>query len=42
MGKMWNYYPQYFTKLAFLSVPYQPPAPFDLGESTTSEHSTLK
>ncbi|KAF2748447.1 alpha/beta-hydrolase [Sporormia fimetaria CBS 119925] len=27
LGKMWNYHPQYFKSLAFMSVPYTPPAP---------------
>ncbi|KAH7135962.1 epoxide hydrolase [Dendryphion nanum] len=30
LGRVYNYYPQYFSALAFLSVPYTPPAPFDL------------
>jgi soluble epoxide hydrolase / lipid-phosphate phosphatase len=30
---MWNYFPQYLESLVFMSVPYVPPGPFDLGRS---------
>ncbi|KAF2875357.1 Alpha/Beta hydrolase protein [Massariosphaeria phaeospora] len=30
LSRLWNYYPQYFSSLVFLAVPYQPPGPFDL------------